>query len=126
MIRKVAIASVCWLVFIVAAKVGFAICDHSGASGSVGACHTPTALQSTCASRAEKDCASTAIFPVEIKEDFPTGCTTQANKNCNEPLRDCWQVVDCEWTTSCTIKMGTGKGWKQVPKRESVDCEKKS
>ena len=129
MSKKLAIATVCWLVAIVAAKVGFAVCDDVGASGSVGACYTPGPTQYLCTGLLDEDACvddGNVLDQLFIKEDFPTACTTQTGKNCNQPLENCYQKVDCIWEAGkCKTKAGMYP-WHSATKRTTVDCPKKS
>jgi hypothetical protein len=81
-----------------------ATCDGLGASGSVGACYTPTPKDKQCGIAAgEAACASVSGDAIYILEDFPTSCTTKVDHNCNEINKNCWWYTDCVWQDGVCI-----------------------
>lgn len=110
------------------------VCDNVGASGSVQSCWTPPAPPDpdqryvTCDQLATNECESLpyGYISVTIKNDFPSSCTTQADKNCNQANSDCWASQACkvnESTYDCEPDaMNPPNTWNQVTKRKTVSC----
>ena len=125
-------------VFVVALALGLGLkiaeaCDGMAASASVEACeddfdfdpHAPCDW-----SENEEWCNNSNgrfWIGVEVKEDFPSSCVSQATYNCNIPLKPCYRPVECEWVDEkCQMVTGSGGVWKSRPKRTSVLCAPQS
>jgi hypothetical protein len=102
-------------------------CDYERASAATGACATNLA---TCeAQDTQLKCVNPYYTRYLIKQDFPTHCKANLDKNgkeiptnCNMPSKPCYGPVTCTWTGAGCTNHTSPWNWVSAPKRTTGDC----
>jgi hypothetical protein len=100
-------------------------CDNMAASSALGACYQPVGGQVLCSGFHNMQNCNGTQNGVEVFS-FPVNCvTTSFRQNCNKPLSDCWDAVQCVWDCSqnkCIVKACSGGCFHQVIEPTTVCC----
>jgi hypothetical protein len=106
-------------------NLAMSACDNIAPSESVGACKDDVVLCSSYDS--EADCLNNDAVPsfraYIVNEDFPTSCVTSNDRNCNQPLKNCYRATGCVWSNDkCVPNSNNVNPWIKKTKRESEFC----
>ncbi|MBX9622662.1 MAG: hypothetical protein K2X82_02500 [Gemmataceae bacterium] len=102
---------------------GPGVCPHETESSATGGCVSGKVLclgQDTEASCKNAN-TSGAVWVVE----FPTGCVTKTDMQCNKPLANCYQDATCKWEDGeCKTYSKAGAVWHSEKKPTGAPCPK--
>jgi len=94
-------------------------CDQERAKSATGACIANAVL---CSAQNAAACNGCNCVTVQL---FPTGCIGNPgqNTNCNLPLAQCTQEVECIWNNgACGVVAGSGGTISSAAKPTTVNC----